>query len=217
MLPSARRRLCAAALFSSETQAHRAACGLQVRSSQLLAPMHSFHVVSSHAHVYRSYRCIVDGTRFDCPFDPPLVCGILDNWIAELQPHSNKRDPVLSRHYSMNGRPPWQRPLAELLSSKSLPQSLDVFCDLEHVHDSVMFNTQRASFQDTCDRMLAKLKPVSESCDRQQELAAWMEEGLKEFASRHKFAYVGSCAAGLHSSDSDLNVLLQPHDTQASG
>lgn len=179
--------------------------------------MHSFHVVLSHAHVYRSYRCIVAGTRFDCPFDPPLVCGILDNWIAELQPHSNKRDPVLSRHYSMNGRPPWQRPLAELLSSKSLPQSLDVFCDLEHVHDSVMFNTQRASFQDTCDRMLAKLKPVSESCDRQQELAAWMEEGLKEFASRHKFAYVGSCAAGLHSSDSDLNVLLQPHDTQASG
>jgi len=214
VLSYSRRRICTTSIFSPAFEADRAACVLQV-------PLNSAHIqlhprFASHSQLRRSYRCIVAGTRFECPFDPPLVCGILDHWIAELQPHSNKRDPVLSRHYSRNGRLPWQRSLAELLSAKSLPQSLEHFCDLEHVHDSVMFNTQRNSFKDTCDRMLAKLKRVGESSDRQQELAAWMAEGLKDFAPHHKFAHVGSCASCLDTSDSDLNMLMQPHDPQAS-
>lgn len=157
------------------------------------------------------------GTRFPCPYDPPLVCGILDHWIAELQPHTNKRDPVLSRHYNLAGRLPWQRSLSELLPVNSLPQSLENFCDLEHIHDSVVFNSLRSAFKDTCDQMLAKLKPASESSDRQQELAAWMVEGLKEFAPRSKFVHVGSCPSGLDTSDSDLNMLMLPHDPQVSG
>ena len=166
---------------------------------------------------FRSYRCIVAGTRFPCPYDPPLVCGILDNWIAELQPHANKRDPVLSRHYNLAGRSPWQRSLSELLPVNSLPQSLEHFCDLEHIHDSVMFNSLRVTFKDTCDQMLAKLKPARESTDRQQELSAWMVESLKEFAPRCKFINVGSFASGLGTSDSDLNMLMQGHDFQVGG
>jgi hypothetical protein len=169
----------------------------------------------SASHHCRSYRCIVAGTRFQCPFDPPLVCGILDHWIAELQPHANKRDPVLSRHYAANRQVPWQRCLAELLPLHSLPQSLEHFCDLEHVNDSVVFNSVRAVFKDTCEQMLAKLKPVSDSAERQQELADWMMEGFKEFAPRNKIAPVGSCASGLQTSDSDFNMLMQPHDLQA--
>jgi hypothetical protein len=158
----------------------------------------------------------VAGTRFPCPFDPSLVCGILDHWIAELQPHSNKRDPILSRHYIMIGRSPWQRALVELLPANSLPPNLSHFCDMEHTHDSVTFNSVRTAFKDTCEHMLAKLRPVGVSTERQQELAAWMIEGLKEFAPRNDLARVGSCASLLDTSDSDLNMLMQPHDPQVS-
>jgi hypothetical protein len=171
-------------------------------------------LLSPSAYHFRSYRCIVAGTRFPCPYDPPLVCGILDSWIADLQPHANKRDPILSRHYNLTSRLPWQRSLSELLTVNSLPQSLEHYCDLEHVHDSVMFNSLRSAFKDTCDQMLAKLRPSSESSDRQQELAAWMVEGLKEFAPHCKFVRVGSCASGLETSHSDLNLLMQGHDFQ---
>ena len=232
MLSSACRRFRITSHISSETEAHRAACRLQVSPAHCppsVAPFFeltiriAFVISTPRIQVMcitfycRSYRCIVAGTRFPCPFDSPLVCGILDHWIAELQPHSNKRDPILSRHYTMNGKSPWQRSLTELLPANSLPQKLEQFCDLEHTHDSVMFNSVRATFKDMCEHMLAKLRPVAVSSDRQQELAAWMQEGLKEFAPRSDLARVGSCASGLDTSDSDLNMLMQPHDPQASG
>ena len=213
MLSNAHGGFCFTSLFSAKTKAHCPACGMQV--CYLTSALLQFARVSASRHC-RSYRCIVAGTRFQCPFDPPLVCGILDHWIAELQPHANKRDPVLSRHYAANRQVPWQRSLAELLPLHSLPQSLERFCDLEHVNDSVVFNSVRAVFKDTCEQMLAKLKPVSDSAERQQELADWMMEGFKEFAPRNKIAPVGSCASGLQTSDSDFNMLMQPHDLQAS-
>jgi hypothetical protein len=212
MLSNAHGGFCLTSLFSAKTKAHCPACGMQV--CYFTSALLQLARVSA-SHLCRSYRCIVAGTRFQCPFDPPLVCGILDHWIAELQPHANKRDPVLSRHYAANRQVPWQRCLAELLPLHSLPQSLEHFCDLEHVNDSVVFNSVRAVFKDTCEQMLAKLKPVSDSAERQQELADWMMEGFKEFAPRNKIAPVGSCASGLQTSDSDFNMLMQPHDLQA--
>jgi hypothetical protein len=116
----------------------------------------------------------------------------------------------------VNGRLPWQRSLNELLSANSFPRNLEHFCDLLHIHDSVMFNSVRTNFKDTCEQMLSKLKPIPGSSDRRRELAVWMVEGLKEFSPRSKLQSVGSCACCLDTTDSDLNMLMQPHDAQAS-